>query len=76
MEKSKFIKANEKIAEKVVNVYKAVEGAAIEGYGKVESAAVEGYEKVENAFVNRFLAREGETLEEAKARLKAGGEGQ
>ena len=29
-----------------------------------------GYAKVEDAFVDRYLTKDGETVEEAKARLK------
>lgn len=47
MAKSKFVKANEKIAEAVTDVYR----------------------KIEDGFVDSFLARDGETVEEAKARL-------
>ena len=37
--------------------------------GKVGEAVVGAYKKVENAFVNTFVAKEGETVEEAKARV-------
>ena len=39
--------------------------------GKVGEAVVNGYKKIENAFVNTFMAKEGETVEEAKARIAA-----
>lgn len=71
MAESKFIKANEKIAEKVVGGYKAVENGVVGGYNKVEKTVVGGYTKVENAFVDRFLTHDGESVEEAKARLHA-----
>lgn len=48
MAKSKLIKANEKISEKVINIYK----------------------KIEDTFVDRYLTKDGETIEEAKERLK------
>ena len=57
---SKLVEINEKIAETVV-----------EGYKKVEDAVVGGYRKIEDKFVDQFLTRDGETVEEAKARLKA-----
>jgi len=59
MAKSKLVKANEKIAETVTG-----------GYKKVETAVVDGYTKIEDKFVAAYLTREGETVEEAKARLK------
>lgn len=40
--------------------------------GKVGEHVVSGYQKIENAFVNTFIAREGESVEDAKARLAAG----
>lgn len=57
--KSKLVKANEKIAEKVVDTYK-----------KIEDTVVGGYTKIEDAFVDRYLTKEGESIEEAKERLK------
>lgn len=59
MAKSKLIKANEKISEKVVCTYK-----------KIEDTFVNGYTKIEDAFVDRYLAKDGETIAEAKERLK------
>lgn len=59
MAKSKLAETNETIAEKVVDTYK-----------KIESTVVGGYAKIEDAFVDRYLTRDGETIEEAKARLK------
>lgn len=58
MKKSKLIKANEKIAKKVVGTYK-----------KIEDTVVGSYSKIEDAFVDRYLIKEGETIEEAKKRL-------
>ena len=59
MAKSKLVEANEKIAEKVVDTYK-----------KIEDTVVGGYTKIEDAFVDRYLTKDGESIEEAKARLK------
>ena len=39
--------------------------------GKVGEAVVGAYKKVEDAFVGAFIAKEGETAEEAKARVAA-----
>ena len=58
MERSKLIKANDKIAEKVVGTF-----------GKIEDTVVNGYIKIEDTFVGRYLTRDGETVEEAKKRL-------
>ncbi len=39
------------------------------GYKKIENGAVEGFTKMTDKFVDQFLTREGESVEEAKARL-------
>lgn len=59
MAKSKLVTANEKIAKKVVDTYK-----------KMENTVVGGYTKIEDIFVDRYLTKDGESVEEAKARLK------
>lgn len=59
MEKSKLMQANKKI-----------EAAVVEGYEKIENAVVSGYTKIEDRFVDSFLVKDGETLPEAKNRLK------
>lgn len=59
MAKSKLVKTNEKIAEKAVGTYQ-----------KIEDTVVSGYTKIEDAFVDCYLTKDGETVEEAKKRLK------
>ena len=59
MAKSKLVKANEKIAESVVGAFE-----------KIERGVTEGYSKIEDAFVDRYLTKDGESVEEAKQRLK------
>lgn len=59
MAKSKFVKANEAIAEKVTAAF-----------GQIEDAVVGGYTKIEDGFVDRYLTKDGETVEQAKKRLK------
>lgn len=70
MEKSKFVKANEKIAKKVVGTFEKIEDVVVDSYAKVEDTVVGGYTKIEDAFVDRYLTRDGESVEDAKARLK------
>lgn len=60
MAKSKLIKINEKIAEGVTR-----------GYRNIENTVVGGYRKIENAFVDRYLTRDGETVAEAKERIRS-----
>ncbi len=59
MAKSKLIQANKKVEKAVVNSYK-----------KIENAVVAGYTRIEDKFVDSFLTRDGESVSEAKERLK------
>lgn len=70
MAKSKIVKANEKIAEAVTGGYKKIEKGVVCGYKKIEQGVVGGYTKLEDRFVDTYLTKDGETVEEAKARLK------
>ena len=71
MAKSKLVKANPKIAEVVTDGYKKIEKGVVGGYKKIEQGVVAGYTKIEDKFVDAYLTRKGETVEEAKARLKS-----
>ena len=62
MAKSKIVEINEKITD-----------AAVGGYKKIETAVVDGYTKIEDKFVEKYLVHDGETVEEAKERLKKEG---
>lgn len=66
---SKFVEANEKIAEKVVEGYKKIENGVVSGYQKIEDGVVKGFGKVIDKCVDVMFAKEGESVEEAKARL-------
>lgn len=59
-----------KIAETVVEGYKKIESGVVEGYKKIEDGVVGGYKKIEDGFVEKYLVRDGETVEDAKDRLK------
>lgn len=59
MTKSKLVKANKKITDTVVGSYKVI-----------EKTVVDGYKKIEDKFVDQYLTKEGETIEEAKERMK------
>ena len=63
-------KAYKAVEEGVLDAYQKVEGSVVGSYKKVESSVISGYKKIENKFVETFLAREGETVEEAKERLR------
>lgn len=71
MAKSKLVKANEKIAEGMVSGYKKMEEGVVGGYKKIEEGVVGSFNKIIDKFVDNFLTREGETVEEARARLAA-----
>ena len=66
---SKFVEANEKIAEAVVTGYKKIEDGVVGGYKKIEQGAVDGFTKVADKCVEKMFAKEGETVEDAKKRL-------
>lgn len=70
MAKSKIVQANEKIAKSVTDGYKKIETGVVEGYHKIEDGVVSGYTKIEDKFIDQFLTREGETVEDARERLK------
>lgn len=55
---------------KIVEANKKIEEAVVEGYKNVEDAVVGGYKKIEDKFVDTFLKKDGETLEEAKERVR------
>lgn len=65
-----FADKNEKIEKKVVEGYKHLEGNVVGGYKKVEESAIGGFTKVSDHFVDKFFRKDGETLKEAKERLK------
>lgn len=69
MSKNPFVTANEKAAEAVVIGYKKIEGRVIGGYKRIEASVVGGFTKMTDKFVGQFLTRDGETVEDAKARL-------
>lgn len=58
------------IAEEVCDMEKVAENLAVGTYKKIETAVVEGFTKISDAFVEKYLMKEGETLEEAKARIE------
>lgn len=55
---------------KLVKVEKKIEEAVVKGYKKIENSVVSGYTKIEDKFVDKYLTHDGETVEEAKKRLK------
>ena len=70
---SKFVEANEKIAEMVVEGYKKIEDGVVGGYKKIENGVVDGFGKVTDKCVEVLFAKKGESVEDAKARLSGKG---
>lgn len=68
--KNKLVEVNEKIAQAVVEGYKKIEEGVVEGYKKIEEGVVGGFEKVSDKFVEKLFTHEGETVEQAKERMK------
>lgn len=66
---SKAADVNKKIAAAVTEGYEKIESSVVDGYKKIEDGVVNGYRKVEDRFIDTFLAEDGETTEEARARL-------
>lgn len=66
---AKFADHMDKIARGVTGSYKKIEDGVVGGYKKIETGVVGGFNKISDKFVDTFLAREGESLEDAKARL-------
>lgn len=58
-----------KIEQGVVTGYKKIENGVVTGYKKIETGVVEGFGKVVDKCVKVLFAKEGESVEDAKARL-------
>ena len=69
MARYKLVKANEKIAESVVDGYKKIEKNVVGGYKKMEEGVVTGFNKMTDKFVDQFLTKDGESVEDAKKSL-------
>lgn len=59
----------QKIEHGVITGYKKIEDGVVGGYKKMEQSIVYGFNKVTDACVKTLFAKDGETVEEAKARL-------
>lgn len=70
MGKSKLIKVSEKIADEVTSSFKKMSDGVVSGFKKINDTVVNDYTKIENKFVDQYLAKDGESVEDAKKRLK------
>ena len=66
---AKLADINEKIAKTVTEGYRKIEDGVVGGYKKIEEGVVDGFNKLSDKCVDSLFAKEGESLEEAKARL-------
>lgn len=66
---AKIADTTEKIAQKVTGGYKKIETGVVNGYKTIENGVADGFRRVTDRCVETLFAREGETAEEAKARL-------
>ena len=57
--------------KKIADIVDEMGQVVTSGYKKIENGAVTGFEKVTDKCVDVLFAKEGETVEEAKARLSA-----
>ena len=63
MAKAKLVKANEKIAERVVSGYKKIEDGVVGGYKKIEDGVVGRFTRMTDKFVDEFLTKDGESVD-------------
>lgn len=59
-----------KIEDGVVNGYKKIEDGVVSGYKKIEGGVVEGFGKIVDKCVEVLFTKDGESVEDAKARLE------
>jgi len=66
---TKTVSGFQKIENGIVDGYKMIENGVVTGYKKIENGVVEGFGKVVDKCVKVLFTKEGESVEEAKARL-------
>lgn len=71
---AKLADMNEKIAKTVVEGYKKIENGVVDGCKKLEEGIVEGFNKVNDKMIETLFAKDGETVDDAKKRLRGEGE--
>lgn len=69
MNANKVIETVEKMSETTGDGYKRIEDGVVEGYKKIEGTVVGAFNKISDKFIGSFLAKEGESVEEAKTRI-------
>ena len=66
---AKLADINGKIAKTVTEGYRKIEDGVVGGYKKIEEGVVDGFNKLSDKCIDSLFAKEGESPEEAKARL-------
>ena len=66
----KFVDTNEQIGKGLATGFNKMADGVVKGYQAVETGVVKGYTAIEDGFVGSFLTHEGESVAEAKARLR------
>lgn len=67
---SKIAEGYKKIENGIVEGYKRIEEGVVGGYKKIESGVVDGFNKVTDKCVEVLFTKDGETVDEAKQRLR------
>jgi len=67
---SKIAEGYKKIENGVVDGYKKIENGVVDGYKKIENGVVDGFNKVTDKCVEVLFTKDGETVDEAKQRLR------
>ena len=65
-----FLMNNDRIYLLTGAAYKAIEEGVVGAYKAVEKGAVDAYRKVEDTMVDKLFRKDGESIEEAKERLR------
>ena len=63
----------QKIEDAVTGGYRKLEKGVVDGFLKMEEDIVSGFNRVSDKCVEKLFGREGETVEETRERLAAGG---
>ena len=66
----KFIDTNLQLGETLAEGFTKMSEGVVSGYKSIETGVVKGYTAIEDSFVEQFLLKPGETVEQAKARMK------
>ena len=67
---SKIAEGYKKIENGVASGYKKIENGVVDGYKRIENGVVNGFNKVTDKCVEALFTKDGETVDEAKQRLR------